>query len=269
MQGSERIIGIGLIALGLLILGLFYAWGRRGSPFAPAGWGWRMLPLGLSFLILSVGYGVLLYPYLISPTPASAPPAAPFHPTPVPFPSPSPSPTGIPSAPLTPTSPRASPSPVPSPSPSPSPTSSPFACDPGVMETIERANHAQEDYLLGRGTLEQLNAAWGDAAPEARRQADRLRQAAQASGATLTDVRWEIGACTVSARPGPDLLEVRTEETWTYVATLNCPPGRTARAERIVTYPGEIYRLAAREGGWRILRWTPGEGSLQQDWRCP
>jgi hypothetical protein len=137
------------------------------------------------------------------------------------------------------------------------------------METIERANHAQEDYLLGRGTLEQLNAAWGDAAPEARRQADRLRQAAQASGATLTDVRWEIGACTVSARPGPDLLEVRTEETWTYVATLNCPPGRTARAERIVTYPGEIYRLAAREGGWRILRWTPGEGSLQQDWRCP
>lgn len=267
MQGSERIIGIGLIALGLLTLGLFYAWGRRGSPFAPAGWGWRMLPLGLSFLVLSVGYGVLLYPYLITPTPASAPPAAPSHPTPVPFPSPSPSPTGIPSAPLTPTSPRASPSPVPS--PSPSPTSSPFACDPGVMETIERANHAQEDYLLGRGTLEQLNAAWGDAAPEARRQADRLRQAAQASGATLTDVRWEIGACTVSARPGPDLLEVRTEETWTYVATLNCPPGRTARAERIVTYPGEIYRLAAREGGWRILRWTPGEGSLQQDWRCP
>jgi hypothetical protein len=267
MQGSERIIGIGLIALGLLTLGLFYAWGRRGSPFAPAGWGWRMLPLGLSFLVLSVGYGVLLYPYLITPTPASAPPAAPSHPTPVPFPSPSPSPTGIPSAPLTPTSPRASPSPVPS--PSPSPTSSPFACDPGVMETIERANHAQEDYLLGRGTLEQLNAAWGDAAPEARRQADRLRQAAQASGATLTDVRWEIGACTVSARPGPDLLEVRTEETWTYVATLNCPPGRTARAERIVTYPGEIYRLAAREGGWRILRWTPGEGSLRQDWRCP
>jgi hypothetical protein len=137
------------------------------------------------------------------------------------------------------------------------------------METIERANHAQEDYLLGRGTLEQLNAAWGDAAPEARRQADRLRQAAQASGATLTDIRWEIGACTVSARPGPDLLEVRTEETWTYVATLNCPPGRTARAERIVTYPGEIDRLAAREGGWRILRWTPGEGSLRQDWRCP
>jgi hypothetical protein len=267
MQGSERIIGIGLIALGLLTLGLFYAWGRRGSPFAPAGWGWRMLPLGLSFLVLSVGYGVLLYPYLITPTPASAPPEAPSHPTPVPFPSPSPSPTGIPSAPLTPTSPRASPSPVPS--PSPSPTSSPFACDPGVMETIERANHAQEDYLLGRGTLEQLNAAWGDAAPEARRQADRLRQAAQASGATLTDVRWEIGACTVSARPGPDLLEVRTEETWTYVATLNCPPGRTARAERIVTYPGEIYRLAAREGGWRILRWTPGEGSLRQDWRCP
>jgi len=267
MQGSERIIGIGLIALGLLTLGLFYAWGRRGSPFAPAGWGWRMLPLGLSFLVLSVGYGVLLYPYLITPTPASAPPAAPSHPTPVPFPSPSPSPTGIPSAPLTPTSPRASPSPVPS--PSPSPTSSPFACDPGVMETIEQANHAQEDYLLGRGTLEQLNAAWGDAAPEARRQADRLRQAAQASGATLTDVRWEIGACTVSARPGPDLLEVRTEETWTYVATLNCPPGRTARAERIVTYPGEIYRLAAREGGWRILRWTPGEGSLRQDWRCP
>ncbi|WP_299282589.1 hypothetical protein [Thermoflexus sp.] len=267
MQGSERIIGIGLIALGLLTLGLFYAWGRRGSPFAPAGWGWRMLPLGLSFLVLSVGYGVLLYPYLITPTPASAPPAAPSHPTPVPFPSPSPSPTGIPSAPLTPTSPRASPSPVPS--PSPSPTSSPFACDPGVMETIERANHAQEDYLLGRGTLEQLNAAWGDAAPEARRQADRLRQAAQASGATLTDIRWEIGACTVSARPGPDLLEVRTEETWTYVATLNCPPGRTARAERIVTYPGEIYRLAAREGGWRILRWTPGEGSLRQDWRCP
>jgi len=267
MQGSERIIGIGLIALGLLTLGLFYAWGRRGSPFAPAGWGWRMLPLGLSFLVLSVGYGVLLYPYLITPTPASAPPAAPSHPTPVPFPSPSPSPTGIPSAPLTPTSPRASPSPVPS--PSPSPTSSPFACDPGVMETIEWANHAQEDYLLGRGTLEQLNAAWGDAAPEARRQADRLRQAAQASGATLTDIRWEIGACTVSARPGPDLLEVRTEETWTYVATLNCPPGRTARAERIVTYPGEIYRLAAREGGWRILRWTPGEGSLRQDWRCP
>ncbi|QWK11267.1 MAG: hypothetical protein KNN16_03065 [Thermoflexus hugenholtzii] len=267
MQGSERIIGIGLIALGLLTLGLFYAWGRRGSPFAPAGWGWRMLPLGLSFLVLSVGYGVLLYPYLITPTPASAPPAAPSHPTPVSFPSPSPSPTGIPSAPLTPTSPRASPSPVPS--PSPSPTSSPFACDPGVMETIEQANHAQEDYLLGRGTLEQLNAAWGDAAPEARRQADRLRQAAQASGATLTDVRWEIGACTVSARPGPDLLEVRTEETWTYVATLNCPPGRTARAERIVTYPGEIYRLAAREGGWRILRWTPGEGSLRQDWRCP
>ncbi|MDT7884824.1 MAG: hypothetical protein RQ891_08230 [Thermoflexus sp.] len=267
MQGSERIIGIGLIALGLLTLGLFYAWGRRGSPFAPAGWGWRMLPLGLSFLVLSVGYGVLLYPYLITPTPASAPPAAPSHPTPVPFPSPSPSPTGIPSAPLTPTSPRASPSPVPS--PSPSPTSSPFACDPGVMETIEQANHAQEDYLLGRGTLEQLNAAWGDAAPEARRQADRLRQAAQASGATLTDIRWEIGACTVSARPGPDLLEVRTEETWTYVATLNCPPGRTARAERIVTYPGEIYRLAAREGGWRILRWTPGEGSLRQDWRCP
>jgi hypothetical protein len=267
MQGSERIIGIGLIALGLLTLGLFYAWGRRGSPFAPAGWGWRMLPLGLSFLVLSVGYGVLLYPYLITPTPASAPPAAPSHPTPIPFPSPSPSPTGIPSAPLTPTSPRASPSPVPS--PSPSPTSSPFACDPGVMETIERANHAQEDYLLGRGTLEQLNAAWGDAAPEARRQADRLRQAAQASGATLTDIRWEIGACTVSARPGPDLLEVRTEETWTYVATLNCPPGRTARAERIVTYPGEIYRLAAREGGWRILRWTPGEGSLRQDWRCP
>ena len=267
MQGSERIIGIGLIALGLLTLGLFYAWGRRGSPFAPAGWGWRMLPLGLSFLVLSVGYGVLLYPYLITPTPASAPPAAPSHPTPIPFPSPSPSPTGIPSAPLTPTSPRASPSPVPS--PSPSPTSSSFACDPGVMETIERANHAQEDYLLGRGTLEQLNAAWGDAAPEARRQADRLRQAAQASGATLTDIRWEIGACTVSARPGPDLLEVRTEETWTYVATLNCPPGRTARAERIVTYPGEIYRLAAREGGWRILRWTPGEGSLRQDWRCP
>jgi hypothetical protein len=267
MQGSERIIGIGLIALGLLTLGLFYAWGRRGSPFAPAGWGWRMLPLGLSFLVLSVGYGVLLYPYLITPTPASAPPAAPSHPTPIPFPSPSPSPTGIPSAPLTPTSPRASPSPVPS--PSPSPTSSPFACDPGVMETIERANHAQEDDLLGRGTLEQLNAAWGDAAPEARRQADRLRQAAQASGATLTDIRWEIGACTVSARPGPDLLEVRTEETWTYVATLNCPPGRTARAERIVTYPGEIYRLAAREGGWRILRWTPGEGSLRQDWRCP
>lgn len=138
-----------------------------------------------------------------------------------------------------------------------------------MQRTIEQANAAQWAYILGQGTPEQLAAAWGEAAPEAQRQADRLQQAARAIRATIEDISWEIRSCAIAAQPGPDLLEVRTEETWIYTARLTCPPGVAARPERRVTYPGEIYRLAAQGAGWRILRWTPGEGTLQQDWRCP
>jgi len=127
----------------------------------------------------------------------------------------------------------------------------------------------QEAYILGQGTLDSLTAAWGDAAPEARRQADRLRQAAQAIRATIQEIRWEIRSCAPASPPGPDLIEVRTEETWVYRAGLVCPPGQRVIVDRVVTYPGEIYRLAAQGGRWRITRWSPGEGTLQQDWRCP
>ncbi len=81
-----------------------------------------------------------------------------------------------------------------------------------MLQTIEQANAAQDAYIRGQGTLAQLAAAWGDAAAEARRQGDGLRRAAQAIQATIQEIEWEIRSCAVTARPGPDLLEVRTEE---------------------------------------------------------
>ncbi len=266
MRGLELGIGILLIALGLLALSI----ARPGQArLFGAGWGparragWRAAFIGLSFVTTSIGYGILLYPYFIHPSDApSTSPALVQAPTTSPSPLP---PTSLPSPEPWPTTPR----PTPSPSIPPTPTVSPFACEPGVWQTIEQANAAQEAYLQGQGALAQLAAAWGDAAAEARRQGDRLQQAAQAIGATIQEIQWEIRSCAVTARPGPDLLEVRTEEIWVYRASLTCPPGRPVTTERVVSYPGEIYRLAAQDGRWRILRWTPGEGTLQRDWRCP
>ncbi len=271
MRGLELGIGVLLIALGLLVLFIAHPgparlFGTRwGSALSAASRrpGWRAALIGLSFLTTGAGYGLLLYPYFIHPsgapsTPpalAQAPTTSPSPPPPAPLRSPEPSPTA--------------PRPTPSPSTPSTPTVSPFACEPGVLQTIEQANAAQEAYIRGQGTLAQLTAAWGDAAAEAQRQGDRLRQLAQAIRATIQEIEWEIRSCTVAARPGPDLLEVQTEETWVYRASLTCPPGQRVTTERVVSYPQEIYRLAAQEGRWRILRWTPGEGRLQRDWRCP
>ncbi|WP_376790068.1 hypothetical protein [Thermoflexus sp.] len=58
---------------------------------------------------------------------------------------------------------------------------------------------------------------------------------------------------------------MRTKETWIYRAGLVCPSGQRGIVDRVVTYPGEIYRLAAQGGRWRITRWSSGEGTLQQD----
>lgn len=276
MREVELLIGILLIGLGLLIFllarpewaGILEArWGRV-IPAVPNRRGWQAMLAGLSFLVMSVGYGLILYPYFASPSslrPLPTPLAMVQAPTASPTlllssaPTPQRSPESSPPAPpLT-----ALPSPIPA-----SPTPSSLVCEPGVLQVIERANEAQEAYILGQGTLEQL-AAWGDAASEAQRQGDRLRQAAQAIQATLQEIRWEIRACAPVAQPGPDLLEVRTEEIWTYRASIACPPGQSVTVDRVVTYPREIYRLAAQGGSWRILRWSPGEGTLKQDWRCP
>ncbi|GBD09741.1 hypothetical protein HRbin22_02002 [Candidatus Thermoflexus japonica] len=277
MRGLEQLTGILLIGLGLLVFlltrpewaGVFQArWGK--APFAlPHRREWQAMLTGLSFLITGVGYGLLLYPYFVG---SSAPRPSPTMPvvaqaplsSPAPFPSPSPIPPRSPeSSPPAPTL-AAPPSPIPV-----SPTPSSLACEPEVLQVIERANAAQEAYIQGQGTLEQLTAAWGDAAPEARRQGDRLRQAAQAIRATIQEIRWEIHSCAPVSQPGPDLLEVRTEETWIYRARMTCPPGQNTTVDRVVTYPGEIYRLAAQGSTWRILRWSPGEGTIRQDWRCP
>ncbi len=264
MRGLELLIGILLIGLGLLVFlptrpewaGILKArWGRTLSAVSNQR-GWKALLAGLGFLMVSVGYGLILYPYFASPSafqPSPTSPALAQAPTTTPAPSPSPSP-------IPPRSPEPSPS---------APTPSSLACEPGVLQTIAQANEAQEAYILGRGTLEQLVATWGDAAPEARRQGDRLRQAAQAIRATIHEIRSEIRSCAPVSQPGPNLIEIRTEETWVYRASMVCPPGQRVTVDRVVAYPGEIYRLAAQDGGWRILRWSPGEGALQQDWRCP
>ncbi|GEM_PF-922212 len=277
MRGLELLLGILLIGLGLLLFllarpewaGVLKARWGRALPAVPNRRGWQALLTGFSFLVISVGYGLILYPYFARPSPFQPSPTSPAiaqaptastiplpPPSPIPLRSPEPSP---PAPPLT-----ALPSPIPA-----SPTPSSLACEPGVLQVIERANAAQEAYILGQGTLEQLTAAWGDAAPEARRQGDRLRQASQAIRATIREIRWEIRSCAPASQPGPDLIEVQTEETWTYRASLICTPGRSVTVDRVVTYPREVYRLAAQGGSWRILRWSPGEGTLQQDWRCP
>lgn len=273
MRGLELLVGFLLIGLGLLLF-LLARPGRAGIP----GWGlgralpvalhwreWRALVVGFSFLAMSFGYGLILYPYFVRP-------AAP-RPSPTPHPvvaAPTASPTPLPSpiSPRSPEPPPLTPSPVQFPTPA-SPTPPPFACEPGVLQTIERANAAQEAYIQGQGTLEELASAWGGAALEARRQGDRLRQAAQAIRATIQTIEWEIRSCALSARPGPDLVEVQTEETWIYRASMVCPPGQSVTVERMVTYPREIYRLAVQGTGWRIIRWSPGEGILQRDWHCP
>ncbi|WP_322802337.1 hypothetical protein [Thermoflexus sp.] len=277
MRGLEQLIGILLIGVGLISFLLTRPGGarvfqeRRGKAlFAlPHRREWQVMLTGFSFLVASVGYGLLLYPYFMGPSPlrpSPTPPGVAQAPTPSPTLQPSPSPIPPRSPEPSPPAPTraASPSPIPA-----SPTLSALQCDPGVLQAIKQANAAQEAYILGQGTLDSLTAAWGDAAPEARRQADRLRQAAQAIRATIQEIRWEIRSCAPASPPGPDLIEVRTEETWVYRAGLVCPPGQRVIVDRVVTYPGEIYRLAAQGGRWRITRWSPGEGTLQQDWRCP
>ncbi|HXF70240.1 MAG TPA: hypothetical protein VNK89_10590 [Thermoflexus sp.] len=273
MRGLELLVGFLLIGLGLISFLLarperawIPGWGLwRAMPVALHRREWRALFVGFSFLTLSLGYGLILYPYFVSPSsprPAPTPHTLALSPTASPTPLPSP---GVPRSP----EPLPfTPSPVRSPTPA-SPTPSPLACEPGVLQTIERANAAQEAYIQGQGTLEELATAWGDAALEARRQGDRLRQAAQAIRATIQTIEWEIRSCALSARPGPDLIEVQTEETWIYRASMVCPPGQNVTVERVVTYPREIYRLAVQGTGWRIIRWSPGEGTLQRDWRCP
>ncbi|MCS6964740.1 hypothetical protein [Thermoflexus sp.] len=277
MRGLELLIGILLIGLGLLLFLLARPewtgvlktrWGKA-LPALPNRRGWQAMLAGFSFLVMSVGYGLILYPYFVglsSLQPSPTPPAIAQAPTPSPtaLPSPSPTPPRSPEPSPPPPTPTALPSPIP-----PSPTPSALACEPGVLRVIEQANMAQEAYILGRGTLEQLTAAWGDAAPEARRQGDRLRQAAQALRATIQEIQWEIRSCAPVSQPGLNLIEVRTEETWIYRASLVCPPGQSVTVDRVVTYPREIYRLAAQEGRWRILQWSPGEGTLREDWRCP
>jgi len=254
MRGLEWGLGILLVGLGLVVF--------LRAPL-PRRWGWGAMRAGLSFLLMSAGYSLILYPYFIRPASPLPPPASPAIP---------PAPTASPTLSFTPSPSPSPPTPEPSPSPSPPPASpSPpsLACPPEVLRLIEQANAAQEAYIRGQGTLEQLAAAWGEAAPEAQRQGDRLRQAAQALQATLQEVRWEIHACSPLSPPGPDFLEVRTEETWTYRASRVCPPGQRVTVDRVVTYPAEIYRVAVSEGRWRILRWSPGEGTIRQDWRCP
>ncbi len=277
MRGLEQLTGILFIGLGVILFLLTRPeWarifqGRRGKALLDLldRREWQVMLTGFSFLIASVGYGLLLYPYFMGPSPLRPSPTPPgVAQAPIPSPSPQPSPSPIPPRSPEPSPPMltrvASPSPIPA-----SPTPSSLMCDPDVLQVIERANAAQEAYIVGQGTLEQLAAAWGDAAPEARRQGDRLRQAAQAIRATIQDIQWEIRSCAPASPPGPDLIEVRTEETWIYRASLVCPPGQRVIVDRVVTYPSEIYRLAAQGGRWRITRWSPGEGTLQQDWRCP
>lgn len=149
----------------------------------------------MSFLLFTAGYALVRYPLFHVPT---APPSAP---SPTSMPTPSPAPTA------------AGPTQMALPSPSPSPPG-PSACEPAIRPLIEGANHAQADYIRGRGTAEALATAWGDAALEAQRQGDRLRQAIRALQGTMREIEGRIVDCAVAARPAPDRIEIQTHETW-------------------------------------------------------
>lgn len=85
----------------------------------------------------------------------------------------------------------------------------------------------------------------------------------------MREIEWRIVDGAVAARPAPDRIEIQTHETWIYRADLPCGPNRVVRVERIVDYPAERYQMTAQGAGWRITRWSPGEGTIQKEWRCP
>ena len=120
-----------------------------------------------------------------------------------------------------------------------------------------------------------LDAACGNAAAEAKRQADRVisYHTAEITSVTILDVGWEIEDCRVAEEASEDRLTVITREYWTYEAELNCASGvvhTSLRSERYLAGTYYLIRgLIRGTEGWIIDDWELGKKVAITYWSCP
>jgi hypothetical protein len=141
-------------------------------------------------------------------------------------------------------------------------------CTAEVREVIQNAAEAQALYMEGALDVAGLEQAWGNAASDARVEADRLGQYrdGEIQSVKLLDVSWELDGCW--AQVYEDWVRVTVGERWTYEAELGCGE-TTVTAQWIEHFSGEVYALTRVDGGWRITSWLTGPAVVEQTWGCP
>jgi hypothetical protein len=113
-----------------------------------------------------------------------------------------------------------------------------------------------------------LAAAWGDAAADARVQAERMMsyRTADILSVEVTEVQWSMTNC--RARSYEGWAQVRVSEEWRYVAQLTCSSGIAETSVWAETFPSETYALVPDGDGWLIRSWRIEAPESQSRWRC-
>lgn len=144
-----------------------------------------------------------------------------------------------------------------------------IACSDEVRQVVEGAARAQAEYMEGALTSEDLDDVWGNAAADARTQADNLVAYRDDGIADLeiVDVRWDVDGCWVTSYGG--WAKVTVSELWVYEARLSCASGETHTSEWVESFPHEVYAVVREGEGWRVDSWLTGPVVVQRRWACP
>ncbi len=194
-----------------------------------------------------------------TPTVTSTPdtlPTVTVTPTVTPMPSPTPTVTKIPSPTTSPT-PTTAPTPTAAPTFTPTPDPDDLTCDPEIVQAIRNACYAQEQYLLGEISADELCEAWGGN-DKAQGQAEKVTTHANAT-VEITEVNWEIDECSI-IQPFSKYVVVRVKEYWEYAATLQCSSGSELESTRTESSDLQIYGLGwdGGRGEWIVKDWYTG-----------
>ncbi len=277
--GGMALIAIGALILLLGLVGILSWLFGRGSWFF--GWppGVTVAVSGLGVVCAAAGLAILFRSDALMPPEAVTPTLIAILPSPTATPTatvmppntPTETPTPLTTATATPTS-TDTPAPTPTPTPAPTPTPGPQGdCAGPIVSAIVAAGEAQARYMEGSLLADDLARAWGGAAGEARRQADRMiqYQASGIRGVRVSRVSWQLVSCRTVETLGEGRIRVTTEEHWTYEANLDCGQGTPQPSVWLDRFPAEEYVLARQDREWRIEAWTIGQGAKVSRWRCP
>lgn len=151
-------------------------------------------------------------------------------------------------------------------------------CDAELLAVVKRANSSwidfvkrtkaqtEKDFVAGTKAQTELDAAWGEASKSALSNVILLRKSLSEVYATLIDLKYESRGCRVINQIGDKKVDVETNETWEYSASLSCN-NRKVMDKKIEIYNQQNYRLLNDSDGWRLVSWEPGDRTVIDDWR--